>query len=323
MISIQDIFEAKKFLAGKLHRTPLLSAQSLGEMSNPKVSLWLKAENLQKTGSFKPYGIYFKISKLTEEERKRGVLTVSAGNTAQTLAWISAREGLQCTVIVPETAPLAKTAAAEAYGATVLRHGRNHHESWAFAYELLNQNGATLIHPYDDPAVVAGHGVIGLEILEDKPDIQAVLVPVGGGALATGVAFAIKTLRPDVKIIGVEPELAPRMIKALEAGKPIEIPPSSTVADGLRAPIVGAINLEIAQKYIDAVIPVSDNAIINAQMLILERAKLLTEPAGATSVAALLEGVSGLPEHTVAAAILSGGNTDRATLAKHLLMETP
>jgi threonine dehydratase len=314
MITVDDIREAQAFLQGKIHRTPLFSAHLLGRATQPETQLWLKAENLQKTGSFKPRGVLYKLSKLTPEERSRGLLTVSAGNTAQSLAWAAALEGIPCTVIVPTTAPKAKTDAAIAYGAEVIRHGANHHEAWELGHRLVAERGLTLIHPYDDETVVAGHGTIGLEILEDLPETEAVVVPIGGGAIATGIALAVKSLRPDVAVIGVEPELAPKMTQALAAGHPVEIPPSATIADGLRASHVGEVNFALAQRYLDQVAQVSDDAIVAALGLILERCKLLVEPSGAAAVGALLEGRVSLAGGTRTVALLSGGNIDRAKL---------
>ena len=321
MITIDDIRDAQTFLQGKIHRTPLFSTHLIGQATTPPTQLWLKAENLQKTGSFKPRGVLYKLSRLTPDERKRGLITVSAGNTAQSLAWAAALEGIPCTVVVPSAAPKAKTDAATAYGAEVIRYGANHAESWEMGHKLIAERGLTLVHPYDDELVIAGHGTIGLEILEDLPQVQAVLVPIGGGAISTGIALAIKSLRPDVKVIGVEPALATKMSQALAAGKPVEIPPSTTIADGLRAPHVGAINLELAQKYLDAVVQVSDPFIARAVSLVLQRAKLMVEPSGAATVGALLEGVVDLPANAVTVAVLSGGNADRAKLIEFLSMD--
>ncbi len=323
MITLDDIQAAQEFLRGKIHRTPLMSATTLGRMTRPQTQLWLKAENLQKTGSFKPRGVLYKISKLSAAERERGLLTVSAGNTAQSLAWAAALEGLPCTVIVPETAPRAKTDAAAAYGATVIRYGTSHAQSWEYARKLLAERGQTLVHPYDDADVIAGHGTIGLEILEDRPDVAVVLVPIGGGAIATGIALAIKSIRPEVCVIGIEPELAPKMSRALAAGEPVEIPPSTSIADGLRAPHVGAINLELAQRYLDGVVQVTDPAIACAVGLVLQRAKLMVEPSGAATVGALLEGKLDIQRDAVTVALLSGGNADRTKLAEILTMEKP
>lgn len=323
MITIDDVYAAQAFLRGKIHRTPLVSATTLGSMTRPATRLWLKAENLQKTGSFKPRGVLWKLAKLTDAQRERGLLTVSAGNTAQSLAWAAALEGIPCTVIVPEAAPRAKTDAATAYGATVIRHGANHVEAWALADQLLAERGLTLVHPYDDPDVVAGHATIGLEILEDRPDVEYVLAPIGGGAISTGIALAIKAIRPEVCVIGVEPALATKMSQALAAGHPVEIAPSTSIADGLRAPHVGAVNFTLAQQYLDRVVQVSDPAIACAVGLVMQRAKLVVEPSGAAAIGALLEGVAGVPAGAVTVAVLSGGNADRAKLAEILAMPKP
>jgi len=323
VITIDDIYEAQTFLKGKIHRTPLFSSHLIGRVTRPQTELWLKAENLQKTGSFKPRGVLFKLSRLTPEERKRGLLTVSAGNTAQSLAWAAALEGIPCTVIVPNAAPKTKTDAATAYGAEVIRHGASHHESWELAHKLLAERGLTLVHPYDDEVVIAGHGTIGLEILEDLPDVQAVLIPIGGGAIATGIGLAIKSLRPDVKIIGVEPALAPKMTRALAAGEPVDIGLSTTIADGLRAPKVGQVNLDMARLYLDEVIQVSDDAITCAVGLVLQRCKLLAEPSGVATVGALLEGKASILAGMKTVAVISGGNPDRSKIIELLGKEKP
>jgi threonine dehydratase len=323
MITIDDIRDAQTFLRGKIHRTPLFSSHLLGRVTTPQTQLWLKAENLQKTGSFKPRGVLYKLSRLTPDERRRGLITVSAGNTAQSLAWAAALEGIPCTVVVPNAAPKAKTDAATAYGAEVVRYGASHVESWEMGHKLIAERGLTLVHPYDDELVIAGHGTIGLEILEDLPEVQVVLVPVGGGAISTGIALAVKSLRPDVRVIGVEPALATKMSEALAAGHPVEIPPSTSIADGLRAPHVGEINLALAQQYLDAVVQVSDPAIACAVGLLAQRTKLVVEPSGAATVGALLEGVADIPAGAVTVSVLSGGNIDRTKLAEILTMPKP
>lgn len=320
MITIDQVREAQEFLRGKVHRTPLFSTHAIGQMTQPTTELYVKAENLQKTGSFKPRGVLYKLSRLTPDERKRGLITVSAGNTAQSLAWAAALEGIPCTVVVPNAAPKAKTDAATGYGAEVIRYGASHVESWEMGHRLIAERGLTLVHPYDDELVIAGHGTIGLEILEDLPNVGAVLLPIGGGAIATGVALAIKETRPEVKVIGVEPALATKMSQALAAGKPVEIPPSTTIADGLRAPHVGEINLELAQRYLDAVVQVSDDAIAQAMRLLLLRAKLMVEPSGSAALGALLEGKVDLASGTVTVAVLSGGNADPSKLIEILSM---
>lgn len=321
MISIEQVRAAQEFLKGKIARTPLFSSHQIGAMTKPPTQLYLKAENLQKTGSFKPRGVLFKLASLTPDERRRGVITVSAGNTAQSLAWAAAQQGIPCTVIVPAAAPRAKTDAATAYGAEVIRHGANHVESWALGNQLIAERNLVLVHPYDDEQVVAGHGTIGLEILEDLPEVQYVLAPIGGGAISTGIAFAVKSLRPDVKVIGIEPALATKMSQALAAGKPVEIAPSTTIADGLRAPHVGAVNYALATTWLDGVVQVGDAAIAQAVRLLATRAKLVVEPSGAAALGALLEGVVDLPENAVTAVVLSGGNVDPAKLAEILTQE--
>lgn len=314
MVTLETIRAAQDYLSGKIHRTPLVSAQLIGQMAKPRVRLLLKAEHLQKTGSFKPRGILYRLAHLEDGERARGVITVSTGNTAQSLAWAAGQQGIPCTVIVPTTAPRTKREAATGYGAEVIAIGESMHQCWETADTLIAARGLTLIHPCDDPFLIAGHGTLGLEILEDRPEVYAVLVPVGGGALATGVAAAIKLLRPEVKVFGVEPKLTPKLSQALAHGRPVDVGATATVADGLRTSVIGSLPFALARQYLDAVIQVSEEAMIEAMRLLLLRGKYLVEPAGAAALGALLEGSAPVPEQALTVAILSGGNIDQSTL---------
>lgn len=313
-VTLETIRAARGYLSGRIHRTPLASAQLIGQMTQPRVRLLLKAEHLQKTGSFKPRGIFYRLAQLTDDERVRGVITVSTGNTAQSLAWAARQQRISCTVVVPTTAPRTKREAAAGYGAEVIAIGESMHQCWEAADTLIATRGLTLVHPCDDPFLIAGHGTLGLEILEDCPEVQAVLVPVGGGALATGVAVAIKLTRPEVKVFGVEPKLAPKLSRALAQGQPVDIGVTATIADGLRTPVIGSLPFALARQYLDAVIQVSEEAMIEAMRLLLLRGKYLVEPAGAAAVGALLEGSAPLPEQALTVAVLSGGNVDQSTL---------
>jgi threonine dehydratase len=314
MVTLETIRAAHDYLSGKIHRTPVVSAQLIGQMTEPRVRLLLKAENLQKTGSFKPRGILYRLAQLTDDERARGVITVSTGNTAQSLAWAAGQQGIPCAVVVPTTAPRTKREAAASYGADVIVIGESMQQCWEAADTLIASRGLTLIHPCDDPFLIAGHGTLGLEILEDCPEVDAVLVPVGGGALATGVAAAIKLARPEVKVFGVEPKLAPKLSQALAHGQPVDIGATATVADGLRTPVIGSLPFALARQYLDAVIQVSEEAMIEAMRLLLMRGKYLVEPAGAAPLGALHEGSAPVSAQALVVAVLSGGNIDQSTL---------
>ncbi len=316
MITLHGILAARETIGGRLHRTPTLTATTLGEMAG--VELLIKAELLQKTGSFKPRGVLTKLASLTPEERARGVIGISAGNHAQALAYGAAREGIPCTVVMPATAVESKVAATRGYGAAVVLHGASSIEAFAEYDRLVEARGLVPVHPFDDPHVMAGQGTVGLEILEDVPDLEAVVVPVGGGGLIGGIAVAVKEQQPGVRVIGVEPEGAPSLTRALEAGRVEPLASVQTIADGLTAPFAGANTLAVAQRYVDDVILVSDAEIAQALALTMERTKFQVEPGAAAGVAALLTRRCGLREGARVVAVLSGGNVDRARL-KELL----
>ncbi|TCM50467.1 threonine dehydratase [Kribbella sp. VKM Ac-2568] len=271
--------------------------------------LTLKAELFQKTGSFKVRGLLNKTLKLTPEERERGVITVSAGNAAGALAWAARDAGVPATVVMAKTAVPAKIEAARAYGAQVeLVEG-----DLMGAYESIrDERKLTGVHPFDDLDVITGHGSLGLELLEDRPEIATVLVPVGGGGLISGVALAVKLLKPAIRVIGIEPETADVVSRSLEAGEPQKLPTARSVADGLAAPVCGTHNYAVITQYVDEVVRVSEDAIIEATRLVMSRTKLALEPAAAAPFAALLEGKVEL--HGLTASVVSGGNLDVAKL---------
>jgi threonine dehydratase len=316
MVTLQDIHDARAILGSRLHRTPVLTATTLGEMAG--VELLVKAELLQRTGSFKPRGVLTKLASLTPEERARGVIGISAGNHAQALAYGAAREGIACTVVMPATAVTSKVAATRGYGAEVVLHGATTIEAFAEYDRLRTARRLVAVHPFDDPHVIAGQGTVGLEILDDVPDVDAVVVPVGGGGLICGIATALKEQRPGVRVVGVEPDGAPSLTRALEAGRVVPLPSVQTIADGLTAPFAGPLTLDIAQRYVDDVVLVSDDEIAEALRLTLERTKLQVEPAGAAGVAALLARRCGVRPGARVVAVLSGGNVDRARLKEIL-----
>jgi len=283
----------------------MLSSRTLSERTGARVHL--KAELFQRTGSFKPRGVLAKVESLTAEERKRGVVTWSAGNAAQAVAWAAAAAEVDCRVFMWRTASGLKVAATRGYGAAVELEA----ESAAEAYERLvahvDRTGAVFVHPFDDPVLHAGHGSVGLEMLEDVPEVATLVVPIAGGGLISGVATAVKGLRPEARVIGVEPEGAATMSAALAAGKVVPITPK-TVADGLAAPFVGEGTLAICRELVDEVVLVSDAQIEEAFRLLYSRAKLACEPAGAAATAALLAGKVPLEPDEDVVAVVSGGN---------------
>jgi threonine dehydratase len=307
MVSVDAIRQAAEDIWGRVHRTPLLTSRTLSERCGCRVTL--KAENLQKTGSFKVRGVFNRIRHLTDEERERGLIGVSAGNHAQALAYGAAVEGVRCTVVMPEHASQTKVDASRAYGADVVLHG-NVFDAFAKMEELRAEHGFTLVHPYEDEYVIAGQGTVGLEILEDIALPQVVIVSIGGGGLIAGIAAAIKALSPMTRVIGVEPEGAPAMTRALEAGAPVRLEKIETIADGLSAPIAGVMTLEHVRNFVDDVVLVSDDVIRESARLVLERSKLLLEPAGAAAIAALMSGKVPVAMNDEVVCVASGGNFD-------------
>jgi len=315
MVSLNDIQRAHAVLAGRIHRTPVFSSRMLGEATGTE--LHLKTENLQKTGSFKVRGVFNKIEQLAAAEWERGLVAVSAGNHAQALAYASFVTGVRCTVVMPEHASPAKVAASRAYGADVVLHG-DVFGAFEKMEELRRERGYTLVHPFDDEAIIAGQGTVALELIADLDDIDWVIVPVGGGGLIAGVATAVKALRPSAKVIGVEPEGAAAVRRALDAGAPVRLERVATIADGLGAPMTGDVALAHIREYVDDVVLVTDDAIASALTMMLERTKLLVEAAGAAGVAALLSGALRVPEGSRVAVIASGGNIDLQRLKEVL-----
>lgn len=311
MIGIDDIRAAQRHLEGRVHRTPVFTSRTLGDRAG--VSLFLKVESLQRTGSFKVRGVLNRLKNLTAEERERGLVTVSAGNHAQAVAYAAALEGIRATVVMPEHAVAAKVEASRGYGAHVVLHG-NVFDAFAKMEELRQEHGYTLVHPFDDIDVIAGQGTVGVELCDDVPDLDLVIVPVGGGGLISGVASAVRALQPNARIVGVEPTGAAAVTRALETGQPIRIDKVDTIADGLGAPATAPNALEHIRALVDDIVLVTDNDIAAALRAILERCKLLVEPAGAAGVAALLTGAARANHNSRVGVILSGGNIDPAKL---------
>ena len=314
MIALGEIRGAAARIAGKIHRTPILSAGQLGERTG--VRLFLKCESFQKTGSFKPRGALNKVLTLTRAERERGLVTVSAGNHAQAVAWAARIAGAFCAVVMPTGAPKSKIEAVKGYGAEVILH-ENRATLFDKLHEVREARGLTFVHPFDDPVVLAGAGTMGLEILGDLPEADCVLVPVGGGGLLGGVASAVKQLRPAARVVAVELEAGPGLGPALSAGKPVPVlRPEGTLADGMTPPFVGALPLEIAREAVDEVVTVNEAEIVSAMKLLMTRAKLYVEGSGAAATAALLGGRVRAPAGARVVAIVSGGNVDLEQVAR-------
>jgi threonine dehydratase len=293
-----DVERAAGVIRGRLHRTPTLSCRSLGD------DVLLKAELFQRTGSFKPRGMLNVLASLTDEERARGIVTWSAGNAAQGAAFAAAAHGVECTVLMWASANPTKVAATRGYGAEVDLVAESPAEAHDRLLAHVERTGQVFVHPFDDPILQAGHGTLGLEIAEDVPDVQTVVVPIGGGGLVAGVASAV-----DCRVVGVEPEAAPSLTRALEAGEPVRIEPRS-VADGLNAPFTGAGTLEVCRERVDSVVLVTEDEIAEGMRFLYARAKLACEPAGAAAVAAILAGKIDTEPGAPVVAVVSGGNAD-------------
>lgn len=320
MIRLADIREAAGRLRGRVHRTPLLTAHSLG--SRVGVNLKLKCECFQKTGSFKARGALHRTLTLSDDERARGLITVSAGNHAQAVAWAARCVQAPCTVVMPTGAPRSKVDAVRGYGAEIVFH-----EDRVTLFDRLHQvreeRGLTFVHPFDDPVVLAGAGTVGIEIVDDLPEVNVVIVPVGGGGLMGGVAVAVKEARPGTRVVAVELEAGPGLRPALAAGRPVPAPrPAGTLADGMTPPFVGALPLEIAAKYVDEIVTVREDEIVDAMRLLFTRAKLYVEGAGAAALAALLAGKVRGANGASVVAIVSGGNVDPEQLRKRVFAGT-
>ncbi len=305
MISYDDVERARDAIGGRLHRTPTFSSATLSRLSGADVHL--KAELFQRTGSFKPRGMLNAITALSPEEKRRGVVTVSAGNAAQALAYCAALERISALVVMWQGANPQKAAASREYGAAVDMTAPGPGEAFARLEHVRAESGRMFVHPFDDPALIAGHGTLGLELVEDVPDVRVVVVPIGGGGLISGVASAVKALRPDARIVGVEPEGSDAMRRALAAGEPVQMVPQS-IADGLNAPFAGENTLAICRERVDEVVVVTEAEIADAFRFLYGRAKLAVEPAGAAATAALLAGKVPHEHDESIAVVVSGGN---------------
>ena len=313
LVSLGEIRKAASIITPHIHRTPHTSSAHLGGLVG--VNLYLKLEMFQKTGSFKPRGVLNKMASLGDGEKRRGVVSLSAGNHAQALAYAATMAGVPSVIVMPTGAVKAKVEATRGYGGEVILTDEDLLET---ALEIQRERELTLVHPFDDLNTIAGTGTLGLELLEDVPQIDVVLCGIGGGGLISGVAAVLKLVNPEIKVIGVEPEGAPGMSLALQKGEPVHMTAMNTIADGLAAPFVGHHNLNHVRAFVDDVVTVQDEEIIEAMRLLLERVKVVVEPAGAASYAALLADKVNLDSGANVLCVLSGGNIDSGRLSELL-----
>jgi threonine dehydratase len=307
-----EIVKTYDLIEKYIHETPLDYSTTFSRMVNSNV--YLKLENLQKTGSFKVRGAFSKLIRLKDEEKKKGVIAVSAGNHAQGVAYAASVLGIRSTIIMPETAPISKYLATKSYGAQVILYGKFLHESMKKAEELINEYGMVLVHPYDDINIVLGQGTLGLELL--KIDVDKVIVPVGGGGLISGISIAIKAKRPNVKIIGVQSSASPSLKVSKDLGRLVEIDPSFSIADGILVKSPSKLTYDIINELVDDIVLVDDEEIASAIVYLLERGKTIAEGAGAASLAALLSGKVKVSSEEKVVPVISGGNIDLSLLAR-------
>ena len=305
LVSLDDVLAARERIDGRLHRTPMLGSRTLSERVGADVSF--KAELFQRTGAFKPRGVLNKLATLSDEEKRRGVISISAGNHAQALAYASAVERIDALVVMWQTASAMKIAAARGYGATIDTEAPDIPAAFERLDELIAETGRTLVHPYDDPVVMAGQGTVGLEIVEDLPEVDVVLVQVGGGGLVSGIATAVKGLRPEARVVAVEPELSAALHESLKAGRPVSVEPRS-IADGLNGPYAGGNCVEVCGALGVESILVTEEDLEEGFRFMYGRMKLACEVAGAATAAALLAGKVDLEPGSTVAALVSGGN---------------
>ena len=311
MISMAMLHDAQRVLKPVINRTPVIPTKGLV----PGCAFYLKADCLQKTGAFKLRGAYYKIATLSDEEKERGVIACSAGNHAQGVAFAARDMGIKATICIPEGAPISKIEATRSYGANVVLVPGVYDDAYTEAVRLRDEQGLTFIHPFNDYSIMAGQGTIGLEILEQLPDVDMIFVPIGGGGLIAGLAYAVKNLRPQCRIIGVQAAGAPSMAESLKEGKIITLSSVDTVADGIKVKTPGDLTFDMCREYVDEVVTVSEGEIASAILTVLEKQKLVAEGAGAVGIAAAMYHKVNTEGKTVCA-LLSGGNVDVTTLSR-------
>lgn len=312
-ITFESIKKAQENIKGVARRTPLFYSSTFSKKSG--YNIYFKCENKQKTGAFKIRGAYNKVVNLSKEEREKGVIASSAGNHAQGVAYAAAAFGIKSTIVMPTTAPQAKVQATKGYGAEVVQYGEVYDECYAKALEIQKENGATFVHPFNDEDVIAGQGTIALEILEDLPETDAIVVPIGGGGLISGIALTAKALKPDIKIIGVQAEKIASTKASLEEGKLVTLNGIKSLADGISVKTPGDITFEYMKKYVDEVVTVSEDEIAYAIFSLIETSKLISEGAGAVALAAILSDKINISGSNIVA-LISGGNIDIAMISK-------
>ena len=307
-----EILKANALRGNVIRKTPLIHSPTFSDLTNSEI--YLKEEFRQKTGSFKIRGAYYKIKSLSEEEKKHGVVAASAGNHAQGVALASSLENISCTIVMPKNASPAKVAATRGYGANVILEGINYDESYAKAKEIAKQTGAIIVQAFDDPQIIAAQGVIGLEILEDLPDVEEIYLPIGGGGLAAGTVIAIKEKNPNVKVIGVQSKSFPSMYESVKQNERTLSGGDRTIADGISVKMPGEITFNIIKNLIDEIVLVDDDEITKAMFLLMERMKFVVEPAGAVGLAYLISKKPSPGKKVVA--VLAGGNVDMYLLGQ-------
>lgn len=312
-VTLENIRIAERRIRDHILLSPCCHSVDLSEMTGQQV--YVKLDNLQRTGAFKERGALNKILTLTDEEKRRGVIAASAGNHGQAVAYHATQRGIRAVVVMPMATPLVKIDATQRFGARVVLHGANYDEAYGEAMRLCEAEGLTFLHPFNDPAVICGQGSIGLEILDQVPGLEAVVVPVGGGGLISGVACAIKETNPGIRVIGVQTERLPSMLRAEEAGHPVTIPANVTIADGIAVRRAGDVTLPLVERYVDELVVVDEEEIANAILVLLEKEKTLAEGAGAVALAALLNHRTTLANQKTAV-LVCGGNIDVSLLAK-------
>jgi threonine dehydratase len=312
-VSLAEIHTAMDRIRESIYLSPCARSEYFSQLTGN--SVYLKLDNLQRTGAFKERGALNKLLTLTAEERSRGVIAASAGNHAQGVAYHAGRHGIRAEICMPLTTPLIKVSATKSYGAEVILHGANYDEACEEAVRRSQQFGMTFVHPFDDEVVIAGQGTMGLEILQQVPDIEAVIAPIGGGGLIAGVACAVKATNPHVRVIGVQPARLPSMKVAIAEGHPVTLSPAATIADGIAVRRAGEKTLPLIQKYVDDIVTVDEEEIANAILLLLEREKTLAEGAGAAAIAALINRKTPLSGKKIAV-LVCGGNIDVSLLSR-------
>ena len=313
MITFVDIEEARERIQSQIYLSPFPYSETISRLTGNRV--FFKLENLQMTGSFKERGALNRLLTLTPDEAKRGVIAASAGNHGMAVAFHSRRLDISATIVMPLHAPLIKVSRVRQYGAQIVLHGTDYDEAFAEAHRLAQEKRLTFIHAFNDPWVVAGQGTIGLEVYEQNPDLDAVVVPVGGGGLIGGIALVLKTLNRKIRVIGVQAESVPSMKAALEKGRPIRLPPAVTIADGIAVRAVGDMPLALVEKYVDDIVTVNEGEIANAVLLLLEIEKTVAEGAAAVSLAALMNNKTALTDCNVGL-VISGGNIDMNLISR-------